>query len=130
MTETSGQPGRPPSLPRRVEVGLLAAVLVVSLAPRLYRINTPFLDTWWMRELLCRAVATNYYAKGTNLLWPEADYAPDRPNYMGMELPLAPALAAAGWRACGVQDWVPRAISVLWSLASIVLFYLLLRHFL
>jgi len=130
MADSAGLPGRPPSMTRRAEVGLLAAVLVLSLAPRLYRINTPFLDTWWQRELLCRAVAANYYAKGIDLLWPETDFTPDRPNYMGMELPLSPALAALGWRIFGVHDWVPRAISVFWSLASIVLLYLLLRHFL
>ncbi len=114
----------------RTEVWLLVLLLLVGVAPRLYRLNAPFLDTWWSRDLVGHAVARNYHAKGINLLWPETDFTPDQPNYMGMELPLTPALTAIGWRVFGIRDWVPRSISVLCSLVSIAAFFYLMRRFL
>jgi hypothetical protein len=114
----------------RREVGLLAVLLLVALVPRAYRLNAPFLDAWWMRDMVDHAVAVNYYEKGINLLWPETDFTPDEPNYMGMELPVLPALAALGWRVFGVHAWVPRAIAIAWSLLGIGAFYFLARRFL
>jgi len=114
----------------RHQVGLLALLLLLSLVPRLYHLNGPFLDHWWGRDLLDHAVARHYAERGINLLWPEADFTPDQPNYVGIELPAIQALTALGWRAFGMQAWVPRAIAIVFSLVSIVALFLLLRHFL
>ena len=117
-------------LPARLRVGLLAAILVMSLGPRLYRINAPFLDAWWMREMQNHSIAVNYLENGVNLLWPQTDFTPDRANYTGQEFPLVPALAAIGWRITGINEWLPRALSIVWSLLGIVVFHTLMRRFL
>ena len=108
---------------RRRATTALLAIVVLSLGFKLIGLNRPFLDAWWIRDLVVHSVAVNYYEKGINLLWPETDYTPDEPNYMDMELPLTPALAAAAWHLTGVNAWVPKLISILFSLASILLFH-------
>jgi hypothetical protein len=107
---------------------LLLALLVVGLGIRLIAMTQPFVDSWSWRQADGAMIAESFYRHGFNLWYPQINWAGPAPGYVGTEFPLVPFLAAVGYLPFGVQDWIGRAISVAFFMASVPFLYLLVRQ--
>ncbi len=112
---------------RRQEVWV---IILLALAVRLVAINAPYTSVHWIKQLQIAPIANNFYEHGYNILWPETDYSADRPGLIEIEFQLVTFLTALLYPIFGVHEWVGRAVTILFSLGSMVLLYALLRRYL
>jgi 4-amino-4-deoxy-L-arabinose transferase-like glycosyltransferase len=109
---------------RRAWFGL-GALLAGGLLVRSIHIAQPFVGAWSWREADVAMIAENFYRHGFNLLYPQINWAGPAPGYVGMEWPLVPFLAALLYAIFGVQEWIGRAVSLLFYAVSVPFLYLL-----
>jgi len=114
-------------LSRRREVWL---IILLALAVRLVAINAPYTSTHWIKQLQIAPIAKNFYEDGYNILWPETDYSADRPGYIEIEFQLVTFLTALLYPIFGIHEWVGRAVTISFSIGSLILIYALLRRYL
>ena len=114
-------------LTRGQEVFLL---VLLAVAVRLIGFNAPYIDGHWIKQLQVAPIAKNFYLHGYNLLWPQADYSADRPNYIEIEFQLVTFLTAMLWHVFGVHEWVGRLVTVGFSLGGMLLLWRLLARYL
>lgn len=116
---------------------LLFFILIIALAARLYRINTPLGDFHSWRQADTAAVARNFVRGGFDLLRPRYDdlsgiqTGKDNPQgYRMVEFPLYNAIFALEYKFAPVLpiEIYGRLTSVFFSLFIIVFIYYLLRH--
>ncbi len=112
---------------RRQEVWL---IILLALAVRLVAINAPYTSVHWIKQLQIAPIAQNFYEHGYNILWPETDYSADRPGYIEIEFQLVTFLTALLYPVFGMHEWVGRAVTIAFSLGSMILLYALLRRYL
>ena len=113
---------------QRQEWLLLLALLAVGCLIRLWAVTQPFVDHWSWRQADTAMIAENFYRHGFNIFYPQINWAGPAPGYVGTEFPLVPFLAAGLYWIFGVQDWIGRAISVAFFVASVPFLYLLIRR--
>ncbi len=111
-----------PALAERRRRGLLIALLlVVTIAPRLVRLNTAFLDQHAHRQTDNAQVARNYFERNPNIVWPEVNWYADRPNYIESTFPLIPWLTGQGYRLFGGEPpWIGRSLIILFAALGVV----------
>jgi len=114
-------------LSRRQEVWL---IILLALAVRLVAINAPYTSIHWIKQLQIAPIARNFYEDGYNILWPETDYSADRPGYIEIEFQLVTFLTALLYPIFGIHEWVGRAVTISFSIGSLILLYALLRRYL
>lgn len=121
---------------KKFEIFLLAAILLVALAVRLYEIKRPLADWHSWRQADTAAVARNFIKEGYNPLIPRYDDMSsqanglDNPNrYRFVEFPIYNSLVAAVWSIFGVSVTSARLTTVAITLGSTVLLYLLVKYF-
>ena len=121
---------------KRFEIFLLALVLVVAVAVRLYEIKRPLADWHSWRQADTAAVARNFIKEGYNPFIPRYDDMSsqanglDNPNrYRFVEFPIYNSLVAAVWSIFGISVTSARLVTVAITLGSTVLLYLLVKHF-
>ncbi len=114
-------------LTRRQEVWL---IVVLALAVRLVAVNAPYTSVHWIKQLQIAPIAQNLYEDGYNILWPETDYSADQRGYIEIEFQLVTFLTALLYPIFGMHEWVGRAVTIAFSLGSMVLLYALLRRYL
>ena len=105
----------------------LLALLAVGCLIRLWAVTQPFVDHWSWRQADVAMIAENFYRHGFHLFYPQINWAGPAPGYVGTEFPLVPFLAAGLYRIFGVQDWIGRALSVVFFAASVPFLYLLIK---
>lgn len=118
------------------DILVLLTILIVALAMRMYKINTPLADWHSWRQVDTAAVARNFANDGFDLLRPRFDdfsnvqtgeYNPEGLRFV--EFPLYNALFAASYKAA---PFIPleqhgRFMSSMFSLITIAVIYYLLR---
>lgn len=121
----------------KLQLLILFLLLVLALGVRLYKINIPLADNHSWRQADTAAVARNFIKEGFNFLRPRIDnMAPLHPNvpnkerYFLVEPPVYQTIVAAIYKVWGVKEPLARLVSVLFSLGTMILVYLLLKHFL
>ena len=121
---------------KKIEIIFLAAILVIGLALRLYKINRPIADWHSWRQADTAAVARNFIKEGYNPLVPRFDDMSsqanglDNPNrYRFVEFPIYNSIVAGIWTITGVNDTAARLTTVVITLVSTLLLYLLVRIF-
>lgn len=121
---------------KRFEILLLALVILIAAAVRLYEIKRPLADWHSWRQADTAAVARNFIKDGYNPFIPRYDDMSsqangiDNPNrYRFVEFPIYNSLVAAVWSIFGVSVTSARLVTVAITLASTVLLYLLVKHF-
>ena len=121
---------------KKIEVGILSLVLLLALALRLYKINRPIADWHSWRQADTAAVARNFIKEGYNPLVPRFDDMSsqanglDNPNrYRFVEFPIYNSIVAGIWTITGVNDTAARLTTVVITLVSTLLLYLLVRIF-
>ncbi|MBL6963748.1 MAG: glycosyltransferase family 39 protein [Bacteroidetes bacterium] len=85
-------------------------------------------ESW--REGDMAAVARNFDREGMNILYPRIDWRGEGPGYAEMEFPVYPWLIALSYKIFGQNDIAGRLLSYLFSLLSIILFFLMSRRWL
>ena len=117
------------AIPARRVLVFLGLIVAVQLAISLHQINTPFTQPARYGKSSTRAmIARNYAEGGFRLFHPQLDLLPE-PGYYASELQVVSFLAALVYRVVGIQDWVGRAASLLFALATTPLLFLLIRRF-
>lgn len=99
----------------------LLAILLLGLALRVIDIHNPVMDHPAWRQGDTAAIARNFAQLNFNVFYPQTDYDGPPPNYVQLELQIVPYLAAIGYKLFGVHEIFGRAISVAFSLGTVVL---------
>lgn len=117
-------------MPQRLRL-LFFGVIALAAAVRLWHLDLPFIEPYnsLSRQAICATVARNFYKHGFNFFYPEIDENGSGPYLYNAEMPFYSYLMALGYRlAGGVQEWVARLVSVLFSLGTIAMLMDLLRR--
>ena len=121
---------------KKVELFLLAIILLIAFAVRLYKIDRPIADWHSWRQADTSAVARNFIKEGFNPFIPRYDDMSSQANgldnperYRFVEFPIYNSLIAAVWSQTGVNETYARLVTVFITLGSIIFLYLLVRHF-
>lgn len=124
-------PNSPPWFTRLMKDRMaLWLILLLALATRMYSVNAPLTDGGQERQTQVAMIARNLYRDNLNVLYPRMDIFAPEPGYTALEFPLQPALMAIVYYFVGVHDIVGRLVTIMFSMASIVVMYLLSKYFL
>lgn len=96
------------------------AILLLGTGLRLIDIHSPVMDHPAWRQGDTAAIARNFAELNFNILYPQTDYDGPPPNYVQLELQIVPYLAALGYKLFGVHEIFGRAISIVFSLGTVV----------
>ena len=108
----------------RVDVALIA-LLLLALAFRLYRIDTPMADAHSWRQVTNADIA-RHFADGTiNIFTPRVSWGGAGGGVVGMEFPLLQWTTGMVWRVTGEHSSVARLVSAAFSIAAVWLIALL-----
>ena len=122
MTNTNREAERRPSFDLAVLL-----ILLLAIAFRLYRIDIPFIEGHSWRQVTNADIARHYAEGSMNLFMPRVSWG-GLNGAVGMEFPLLHYLTAIAWRIGGESHIVARLIAMAFSLASVVLIFLLGRR--
>ena len=106
----------------RVDV-VLVAILLLSLAYRLYRIDAPFVEAHSWRQVTNADIARHFAEGSLNIFEPRVSWG-GRDAMVGMEFPLLQWLTGIVWRVIGESAVAARSIGLLFSVATVWLIYL------
>lgn len=119
----------------RYEWVLLALILLLGLALRLYHLTEPPIDYLSWRDTQTLMIARNFFREGMNLFHPSVDWRSLSPELAskgtvgGTELQVVPYLTAALYHIFGIQYWVGRVAAIFFALVGTAFFYKLVRRF-
>ncbi len=82
------------------------------------------------RECDEAGIARNFYREGMNIFYPRVDWRGDTPGYAEMEFPLFPWTTAVLYKIFGYHEYLGRVVSLVFSLLTLGVFFLLARHLL
>lgn len=105
----------------------LMCLLLLGVGIRVIGITQPFVDGWSWRQADGAMIAENFYRHGFNIWFPQINWAGAAPGYVGTEFPLVPFVASLGYLLFGVHEWIGRAISVAFFVASVLFVFLLVK---
>jgi 4-amino-4-deoxy-L-arabinose transferase-like glycosyltransferase len=121
---------------KRLEIFLLTLLLLAALFVRLYKIGRPIGDWHSWRQADTAAVARNFIKEGYNPFIPRYDDMSSQTNalanpnrYRFVEFPIYNSLIAGVWYFTGVYDIYARLTTVVISLFSILLLYLIVKKY-
>lgn len=118
------------SFPRAFGRGVNWQLVLILAGAALMRINyitQPFVDTFSWRQVSVAMMAENYHLTNPNIFYPEVNWSGPGPNYQGREFQTVSYLAALLYPLTGQQDWVGRAIAIVFGLWGIFALYQLVR---
>ncbi|KGG12070.1 MULTISPECIES: ArnT family glycosyltransferase [Prochlorococcus] len=95
--------------------------LIVGLILRLININSPILGIHSWRQADTAAIARNFYIHSTPIWLPQIDWIGSSNGYVESEFPIFPYLVSILYKLLGVNEWIGRSLSVVFSLITIVL---------
>lgn len=107
----------------------LFLIIAAGTLLRLYKINSPILDLYPVRQEQCAMMARNFFRDGLNILNGKIDWYGNLNPRLVIEFPLISYLSAIGYKIFGIHEFIGRLIAVLFSLGSIAIFYLLVKDF-
>ena len=117
----------------RKQVGgrwVLAAILIVAAATRLYKIDAPLLDQLYVKQVYVANKARSIAKGDWNPLRDSLDFLDEhgRRNRLTEEVPVFTGILGACYRTFGEREWIGRGLSVLASLAAIAALFGLIRR--
>lgn len=107
----------------------LFLIIVLGLVLRIYKINNPILDLYPIRQEQCAMLARNFLKDGLNIFSGRVDWYGNWDSRWVLEFPLISYLAALCYNFFGIKELFGRMISVLFSVGSLGIFYLLVSQF-
>lgn len=118
----------------RTKVGragwILAAILMVAAATRLYKIDSPLLDQLYVKQVYVANKARSIAQGEWNPLRDSLDFLDERGerNRLIEEVPVFTGILGACYRAFGEREWIGRGLSVAATLAAIAALFGLVRR--
>jgi 4-amino-4-deoxy-L-arabinose transferase-like glycosyltransferase len=109
---------------RRIDVALVA-LLLLALAFRLYRLDTPMADAHSWRQVTNADIARHFAETSANLFAPRVSWGGAPPALVGMEFPLLQWITGMLWRVTGENAMVARLVSIAFSVTAVWFIYLL-----
>jgi 4-amino-4-deoxy-L-arabinose transferase-like glycosyltransferase len=106
----------------------LILIVLAAFVVRLIQIDQPFIDPWSWRQSDVAAIARNFLENDFHFRRPQIDWAGNERGYVGTEFPILPFVAALSYRSAGVQEWIGRIQGVLFFVAALPFFFLLVRR--
>ena len=113
---------------RAGEIGVLIAILLVSIAMRAQAMFQPFVDGFSWRQTSMAMMADNFYRTSWNIFLPEVSWTGPGTSYQGREFQTVTYLTALLYNVFGQHDWVARGVRIAFSVWGTLAFYLLLRR--
>jgi predicted membrane-bound mannosyltransferase len=107
---------------------LVIFIMIIACFVRLIQIDQPFIDPWSWRQSDVAAIARNFFENGFHFTLPQIDWAGNEPGYVGTEFPILPFVAALFYKSFGVHEWIGRIQGVLFFVAALPFFFLLVRR--
>lgn len=102
-------------------------IVLLAIAFRLYRIDIPFTEGHSWRQVT-NADITRHFAEGSmNLFMPRVSWG-GLNGAVGMEFPLLHYITAIIWRVTGESQLVARLVSLVFSVTSVILIFLVGRR--
>src|ERR1051326_3392214 len=114
---------------RTFRFGIIAAILTIALACRLYHVTLPVEGWHAWRQADTADMARNFYDHGFNIARPQVSHNGDSPSTVDAEFPLFQYLVALTWAIAGVSDAWGRGISIASSLVTLCLLYGFARRY-
>ena len=121
---------------KKIEIFAISLILIIAFIVRLYKIDRPVADWHSWRQADTAAVARNFIKEGINPLIPKYDDMSSQTNgldnpqrYRFVEFPIYNLLIAGVWSVTGIDEIYARLTTVVITLASALLLYLLVKHF-
>ena len=102
---------------------MLAFIVALALAARLYNISAPLVGFHSWRQSDTMAVARNFYYNGYNILLPQVDWGGSTPGYVEMEFPIYQYVLSLIFAFTGVSEFIARLLSISFSLLTILVFH-------
>lgn len=101
----------------------LVLILALGLGLRHEGLRDPILDHPGWRQGDTASIARNFAVLQYNILYPQTNYDGPPPNYVELELQIVPFLAATLYKVVGVHPVIGRVITIVFSLATVVVLY-------
>jgi hypothetical protein len=121
-----------PSYTHRFAARAMLAIVLAGSALRLAYVDRPvdhrLVSPW--RQCDYVQIARNYWREEANILYPRIDWRGDTPGYVESEFPLIPWVGARLFDLFGYREWLLRAVSALFGIASLLAFVPLCRKLL
>ena len=114
----------------KYEGAILAVIVILGIAMRLYGINLPLVDSHQIRQAQTAMMTRNLYEDNMNIFRTRLDFFGNVPGYIIMEFPLMHAITALLYYLFGVHEVIGRLVSVVFSVGAMFLMYGLARQFL
>lgn len=121
---------------KKPEFLIILSILLLAVSLRLYKIERPLADWHSWRQADTAAVSRNFIKDGFTPLIPKYDDMSSQANgldnpqrYRFVEFPVYNLLIAAVWKVTGVDLLWARLTTVVVTLFSTLLLYLVVRHF-
>ncbi len=121
----------------KINKAWLILIVILAFLVRLYKIDSPIADWHSWRQADTAAVTRNFIKEGFNPFLPkyddtsgvaEAPY-PNLARYRFVEFPVYNIAVYPLYLVFGVQEWLHRLVSVIFSVGSLVFLYLIVRKY-
>ncbi|HRN70124.1 MAG TPA: glycosyltransferase family 39 protein [Candidatus Woesebacteria bacterium] len=120
---------------RHIMLGILIFLFILSILPRLYRIDNPIADWHSWRQADTAAITRNFIKEGFTPLFPKFDslnslnenQEPNPHRYFFAEFPIYNIIVYPFYYYFGVNEVYHRAVSVFFASLTTVFLYLLTR---
>jgi uncharacterized membrane protein len=107
----------------------LFLIIAGGLLLRLYKIGSPILDLYPVRQEQCAMIARNFFKGNLNILDGKVDWYGNLNSRFMLEFPLISYIVAIFYKFFGIHEFIGRLIAVCFSVGSISIFYLLVKDF-
>ena len=115
-------------LSERNSILILAVIVLLVLAVRLFMIGTPSLEWAAWKEIDYLTISKNFWQNGFNILQPQVDWPAEPPRVTEMELPLVPFFTAIFYQIFGYGAFSARFVPLLSYLVMVVFVYKLTKR--
>ncbi len=100
-------------IPTKVQILILALILIITLLIRISNIDTPTVERTHWKEIDYINVSQNYWIDGYHFLVPSVTWPATPPRYTGMELPIVPFGASILYGMIGFNSVSVRLIPLI-----------------
>lgn len=119
---------QPPSW--RSHYRIVALIIIVGIVIRVPLLSAPLTanltDDW--RQADTASIAHHFYKNGYHIFYPQIYWGGNGPGYVETEFQLYPFTVAVLYRFFGEQVWLGRLVSLLITVVTFIVFYLLARR--
>ncbi|EKU99187.1 hypothetical protein Lepto7375DRAFT_1205 [Leptolyngbya sp. PCC 7375] len=108
---------------KRLPFLLTFTILIVAFIVRVDNITQPLIDPFSWGEAHTAMIAENFYRLNSNPFYPQVSLGGIIPNYQARDLPIVGYLSSLIYLFTDQQDWVGRAVAIVFGLWGVFAFY-------